>query len=154
LIHYLRERLPAYMVPAAVVRVGSWPLTANGKIDRLALPAPASAGAASGVAPSTAMERVVAKTWSEVLGRDVASSSENFFDLGGHSLLAAQVIARLNATLPSSLSVRLLFDHPTLKAFAREVEVGLRSAQGAPRPGPQRLMRRSARTALELAPPN
>jgi len=154
LIHYLRERLPAYMVPAAVVRVGSWPLTANGKIDRSALPAPASAGAASGVAPSTAMERVVAKTWSEVLGRDVASSSENFFDLGGHSLLAAQVIARLNATLPSSLSVRLLFDHPTLKAFAREVEVGLRSAQGAPRPGPQRLMRRSARTALELAPPN
>lgn len=154
LINHLRELLPAYMVPAAVVWVSSWPMTPNGKIDRSALPPPASAVAANGDLPSTTTERVIAKTWSEVLGRAVASTNENFFELGGHSLLAAQVIARLNATLPSSLSVRLLFDHPTLSAFAREVDAGLRSALGTTRPAPQRLLRRSARTALELAPPN
>ncbi len=153
LINYLRERLPGYMVPTAVVRIDSWPMTANGKIDRSALRPPESTGSASVASPHTTTERIVAKTWSEVLGRVVASSSENFFDMGGHSLLAAQVIARLNATLPSSLSVRLLFDHPTLSAFAREVDVGLRGAKAAPRPGPQRSPRRSVWTTLELAPP-
>lgn len=152
----LRKRLPAAMVPAVIIAVETWPLTVNGKIDREALPLPADAtesGTASEL-PRTATERLVAELWSAVLGRKVGSGRDDFFEMGGHSLLAAQVVARLNAALAASVSVRLLFDHPTLSDFAQAVETGRRTVVAPPRIGPARLKSREARPALELAPPN
>ena len=78
---------------------------------------------------------------------------ENFFDVGGHSLLAAQVITRLNAALPVRVPVRVLFDYPTLGAFAGEVEARV-SAVVSPRVAPPRVKRRAPRPDLELAEPN
>lgn len=157
LIAFLRAKLPAYMVPSALVVVAAWPLTPNGKIDRKALPAPTTRvteTAAEQLAPQTAMEQSVAKIWADVLGREAVAREENFFDLGGHSLLAAQVIARLNVILPTPVSVRVLFDHPTLRAFARELEQRAETT-ATPRLPVQRLKRRAlARSEMELAQPN
>jgi amino acid adenylation domain-containing protein len=150
---FLRAKLPAYMVPAAIVLLEAWPLTANGKIDRRALPAPdgrASVGAIS-APPQSPTERTVAKIWAEVLGHSEPGLNDNFFDLGGHSLLAAQVVARLNASLPGAISVRALFDQPTLAGFAREVDRVAQGESGAR--GTLRPKRRASRPQLELVPP-
>jgi amino acid adenylation domain-containing protein len=155
LTEFLRGKLPSYMIPSAIVPVAAWPLTPNGKIDRNALPAPItrSSEALLPSARGTAVEAAIRKVWAEVLGRDDVSARDNFFDLGGHSLLAAQVVTRLNATLPGAVSLRALFDQPTLAAFAREVEVRL--APNATLPAPlQRVRRRPARPELEILQPN
>lgn len=154
LIDFLREKLPAYMVPSAVVVLEAWPLTPNGKVDRAALPA--APFASSRVAdetsgPKTEVEETVGRVWAEVLGRPKVGRDDNFFDLGGHSLLAAQVVARLNATLQGAVSVRALFDQPTLAGFARVVEQRLEGAPMA-RPPMQRSKRRVVRPDLELQP--
>src|SRR5207249_1056199 len=130
LIEYLRAKLPSYMVPSAVVPLTTWPLTPNGKIDRKALPVPvvrASESRGPYAAPRTAVEQTIARTWADVLGCASVGLGDNFFDLGGHSLLAAQVVSRLSATMPGAVSVRALFDQPTLAAFARDVERRLES---------------------------
>lgn len=154
---YLRAKLPSYMVPAAIVTLPAWPLTTNGKIDRNALPAPASrAGGDSRVpfaAPATAVEQTIAKIWCDVLQQETVGLGDSFFDLGGHSLLAAQVVSRVNAALQTGVSVRALFDQPTLAGFAREVE--LRREQNPASCIPlQRLKRRTARPELELVQPS
>lgn len=151
---FLRTRLPLYMLPAAIVVLDAWPLTPNGKIDRKALPEPAGRPISvdtSATAPRTPMEQRIARVWTDVLGRSGIGCDDNFFDLGGHSLLAAQVISRLNPTLRTPVSVRLLFDQPTLGAFARELD---RRAEGdaTPRLPLHRLKRRPARSELELQP--
>ena len=156
---FLRGKLPAYMIPAALVALGSWPLTSNGKIDRAALPAPImgkssqGAGAREANAGISATEELVGKTWQAVLGRGTITQEDNFFELGGHSLLAAQVMTRLNAALPVRVPVRVLFDHPTLGAFTREVD-GRVAAAVLPRMASPRVKRRGARSDLELAQPN
>jgi acyl carrier protein len=120
---YLRERLPAYMIPAAYVELEELPLTANGKVDRGKLPA---AGAVRGgeageyVEARTAVERVVAEVWRGVLGVERVGVHDNFFDLGGHSLLATQVVSRVRDTFEVELPLRRLFEEPTV---ARLVEV-------------------------------
>ena len=155
LLEFIRSRLPAYMVPAAVVFVDAWPLTPNGKIDRHALPAPDLANAARGAdfaAPRTATEKFVAKVWSDILGRTPVGLNDNFFELGGHSLLAAQVMSRINATMPAPVSVRILFDHPVVAALARELDARRDIAVSAPSPL-QRLKRRTSRTEMELVRP-
>jgi amino acid adenylation domain-containing protein len=150
---FLRESLPAYMVPAAIVFVGAWPLTANGKIDRQALPAPVVVASASETSESNSgTERAVIKAWTEVLGRPAIQAADNFFEIGGHSLLAAQVITRLNGALGASLSVRHLFDQPTVAGLAREIDRQLQGTE-APRAPASRLKRRAARPELELVPP-
>jgi hypothetical protein len=90
--------------------------------------------------------------WADILGRPRVARHENFFDIGGHSLLAAQVVARLNTGLPGAISVRALFDQPTLAGFAREVERRLGSADS--RTPVQRVKRRLARPDFELVPPS
>ncbi|MGC7102160.1 non-ribosomal peptide synthase/polyketide synthase [Amycolatopsis lurida] len=118
LLAELGERLPEYLVPAALVTVDEFPLTVNGKVDRRALPAPEfHAGSA---AASTETEELIAGVWAEVLAAEQVGVHDNFFDLGGDSLLGLRVVARLRAN-GLSLPARALFDRPTVAGLAEVV---------------------------------
>jgi pristinamycin I synthase-2 len=115
---YIRDRLPEFMVPAAIVILDRLPLTPNGKLDRAALPAPQAASDGIGVA-GTPQERLVADIFAETLAVGPVTINDNFFDLGGHSLLATRLIARLRAMFNVELPLRTLFDNPTPAAITR-----------------------------------
>lgn len=120
---YLREKLPEYMVPMALVRLDRIPLTTNGKVDRSALPEPQVNQAASErERPMTPVEEIVAGIWSELLRLEEVGVDENFFDLGGHSLLATQVMSRLRDVLRVEVPLRVLFESPTVAGLAEAVE--------------------------------
>jgi amino acid adenylation domain-containing protein/FkbH-like protein len=118
---FLKERLPEYMVPSAFVKLEQMPLTSNGKVDRRALPEPEltrSAQQHEFVAPRTPLEEEVASAWKQVLGLDQIGVHDNFFEIGGHSLLATRVIILLRSNLGVNLSLRLLFENPTVATMA------------------------------------
>jgi amino acid adenylation domain-containing protein len=117
---HLRERLPEYMVPASFTWLDALPLTANGKLDRRALPAPEfeAVDPTQLREPRTATEREVAEVWVALLGLERIGVDEDFFELGGHSLLAAQLAARLRTRLQRPLSVRAVFEHSSVSALA------------------------------------
>ncbi|RSZ55173.1 amino acid adenylation domain-containing protein, partial [Massilia atriviolacea] len=112
--------LPDYMVPSAFVALDAYPLTANGKLDRAALPAPGMAAVAAGAyeAPLGATEATIARIWQELLGLDRIGRHDDFFELGGHSLMAVTLVGRLRQELGVEVSMRELFGHPTLGDFA------------------------------------
>ncbi|MGP4096443.1 amino acid adenylation domain-containing protein [Nonomuraea sp. KM90] len=116
--------LPEYMVPAAFVRVPGFPLTANGKVDRSALPAPGQEDLAvtEGAAPISGTERTVAEVWGRVLGVDRIGLHDNFFALGGQSLLATEAVARLNDAFRVDLSLPVIFQESTVAALAAKIE--------------------------------
>ena len=114
----LGERLPAYMVPAAVVVLDALPLTVNGKLDTRALPAPEYRDVGRYRAPTTAVEEVLADIYAQVLGLDRVGVEESFFELGGDSLSAMRLIAAINTDLKAGLSVRTVFDAPTVALLA------------------------------------
>jgi amino acid adenylation domain-containing protein/non-ribosomal peptide synthase protein (TIGR01720 family) len=115
---YLAERLPDYMLPSSFVLLDQLPLTANGKIDRRALPVPERAAAAARLAPPrTEAEHVLARIWSELLGMEQVGIHDNFFALGGDSILSMQVIARA-AQEGWQLTPRQLFQHQTIAELA------------------------------------
>ncbi len=114
---FLQEKLPAYMVPQAFVRLDSLPLTANGKVDRRRLPAPDDSGLPS-PEPRSPVERALAAVWAEVLGVERVGVHDNFFDLGGHSLLATRLVSRLCAEFGAELPLQALFDAPTVAELA------------------------------------
>ncbi|MFF0544460.1 non-ribosomal peptide synthase/polyketide synthase [Nocardia thailandica] len=112
--------LPSYMVPAAYVFLDALPVTASGKLDRRALPAPDLPEVAYR-APATAVEVTVAATFAGVLGLEKVGADDDFFALGGNSLLATQVTARLGAALDATVPVRTLFDVSTVSGLAERV---------------------------------
>jgi amino acid adenylation domain-containing protein len=128
---FLESELPDYMVPAAFVLLDSLPLTANGKVDRAALPAPgqASETAEEWVAPSTPLEERIAGVAAEVLGVERVGLRDNFFALGGHSLLATQLVSRLTQTHGVPVTLQMVFDAADFGELAdRVVEAGLAAA--------------------------
>ncbi|HKV13044.1 MAG TPA: thioesterase domain-containing protein, partial [Thermoanaerobaculia bacterium] len=117
----LREKLPAYMVPAAFVILDRLPLNPNGKVDRRALPDPGeieSAPAGERIAPRDGMERRLAAIWEEILETSPVSVTDDFFDLGGHSLLAVRLAARIEHELGRALPLAVLFQHSTIEELA------------------------------------
>jgi amino acid adenylation domain-containing protein len=114
----LAQSLPDYMVPAAFVRLDALPLTANGKLDRRALPAPGDDAYAHDayVAPRTPLEERVAAVWADVLGRDRVGVQDNFFDLGGDSIRAVALVGALRSE-GLDLAVRDVFDHRTVSSL-------------------------------------
>ncbi|HEU0052543.1 MAG TPA: amino acid adenylation domain-containing protein, partial [Longimicrobium sp.] len=120
---HLRQGLPEYMLPSAFVALDRLPLTANGKVDRKALPAPEPASAEDRyVAPRTPVEEVLAGIWAEVLRLERVGVEESFFDLGGHSLMATRVVSRVRAVFAVELPLRALFEGPTVAELALRVE--------------------------------
>jgi aryl carrier-like protein len=119
---HLRERLPEYMVPAALVRLDALPLTANGKVDRRALPAIEGEAYARGQyeEPRGEVEGALAQIWQHLLGVERVGRQDNFFELGGHSLLAVTLIERMRQK-GLRTDVRTLFDAPTLWKLAGRI---------------------------------
>jgi len=117
----LRRHLPEALVPARIIALEQLPLTASGKLDRKALPAP-SWESKCHVAPETEREQQLATLWAETLGVARVGLDDDFFELGGHSLLATRLMARVEAELGIALPLSRLFEATRLRAFAALVE--------------------------------
>lgn len=120
----LAQILPDYMVPAVVTVLDALPLTANGKLDRRALPVPTRASSEAYKAPKGKMAETLATIWAEVLGVERVGARDNFFDLGGHSLQVLRVHDLIEKRIGSVVSVVDLFKHPTITGLAARIEQG------------------------------
>ncbi|GAA1940874.1 non-ribosomal peptide synthetase [Kitasatospora viridis] len=132
---WLAERLPEHLAPATLTALAAFPLTAAGKVDRAALPAPqaAPAGQSAGRPPRTPAEQLIAAVWADVLGVPEVTADDNFFHLGGDSLTAVRVVGRVFDVF-GMISPYTIFDAPTLAEFAAAVS----SAAAGERPAPVR----------------
>ncbi len=150
---FLKQKLPDWMLPASFIVLDALPLTPHGKVDRRALPAPDHARAESErafVAARTKTEEVLAGIWSRLLGIERVSIHDDFFELGGHSLLGMQLISRVREALGVELSVRALFDAPSICAFAAKVEAARADVPGLALPPLERASR-AAQLPLSFA---
>jgi SAM-dependent methyltransferase len=132
---FVKDKLPDYMVPGQWVLLSKLPLTANGKLDTKALPAPesqASRAANDFVAPSNEIETTIANVWAEVLRLDRLGVHDNFFEAGGHSLLAVQAIMKLRDVLHVDLNLGSLFVAPTIAQLAQTVAATRYLRESAP----------------------
>ena len=149
---FLLDRLPEYMAPAVFIELESLPLTANGKLNRRALPAPGGASSEPNqgyVAPRTPVEQTLAEIWSRVLGVDHVGVYDDFFELGGHSLLAMQTTSRVRASFQVELTVRDLFERPTISQLAQFVEQAFKVGKAMQAP-PLVRVSREGREGLRL----
>ena len=122
---FLGERLPAYMIPASFVRVLTFPLTANGKVDRQALPPPEHdqlTDSGDRTPPQTEVEQMLARIWTELLGIEGIGREDDFFALGGHSLLGTQLVTRIRRTFQVDFPLATLFEIPKLMDQALFIE--------------------------------
>jgi amino acid adenylation domain-containing protein len=120
---YLTTRLPHYMVPSVILWVDTMPLSATGKVNRRALPVPEETAdqAAARVAPRNQIEESLIELWKAVLAVPEAGIHDNFFERGGHSLLATQLVSRMREVFEVDVSLRAIFERPTIAALAEEV---------------------------------
>ncbi|MBE8968393.1 amino acid adenylation domain-containing protein [Nostocales cyanobacterium LEGE 12452] len=119
---YLKNRLPNYLIPSQIMVLEQLPLTANGKLDRRALPIPNTDASTELEIPVTPTEEILASIWQNLLKIKSVGRSDNFFELGGHSLLATQLIARVRDSFGVELSVRKVFEQSVLSELAREID--------------------------------
>lgn len=138
------EKLPEYMVPAAIIVLDTLPLTGNGKVDRRALPAPDRVrpdleGDYS--APRTPIEEMVASICSDVLRLETVGIRDDFFELGGHSLLATQVVSRIRQLFHVELPVRSVFEAPTVAGLAERIEAAQKTGTAPAAPALLRVPR-------------
>src|SRR5262249_27265638 len=121
----LKEKLPDYMAPSAIVALEKLPLMPNGKLDRKSLPVPErgrAKGEAISVIPRTPIEEIVAGLFQGVVKLDGVGIYDNFFEIGGHSLLATQVISRVRSRLGVEIGVRSIFEDATVESLGRKIE--------------------------------
>ncbi|OLQ57027.1 non-ribosomal peptide synthetase [Bacillus licheniformis] len=124
---HLLNKLPAYMIPAYFVQVEKMPITANGKIDRKALPAP-EGNRLTGTeyaAPETLIEKQLAEIWKNILGLTDPGIKDNFFDAGGHSLKVLQLIHQINAGMGLNMHYQAVYDFPTIETMARAIQAAV-----------------------------
>jgi amino acid adenylation domain-containing protein/non-ribosomal peptide synthase protein (TIGR01720 family) len=143
----LAERLPDYMVPSVIMKLERMPLTANGKVDRRALPEADEAGEGARseyLAPRSVIEEIVAGVWAEVLGVERVGINDSFFELGGHSLMATQLISRIRDACQVELPLRSMFDAPTVAGLSERIEAMIRSGEGRQVPPIERASRDGA----------
>jgi amino acid adenylation domain-containing protein len=133
---HLAKWLPQYMIPKAFVEMETLPVTANGKLDRNALPPPSRAPLSDDIRPSgtTSVETTVIAILEELLELDSVDKADNFFELGGHSLMGAQVVARLEDRFKLEVDLLTIFDNPTAAGIAGVIEQELRDGQGVTPP--------------------
>ncbi|MEY2393827.1 MAG: hypothetical protein QOF94_172, partial [Acidobacteriaceae bacterium] len=129
---HLSDRLPGFMVPNLYVALEALPRLANGKLDRLALPAPDLSGLEGGeyVAPRTPVEEIVVEIFADLLKLERIGVHDNFFELGGHSLLAMRLIARIRDAFRIELPLRTLFEAPNVGELATRVDTAQREGLG------------------------
>ncbi|MGB7603033.1 MAG: amino acid adenylation domain-containing protein [Candidatus Sulfotelmatobacter sp.] len=150
---FLSSKLPDYMLPAAYVRMERMPLTANGKLDRKALPMPEGNVYAVRAyeAPHGEVETGLVGIWADLLNVGRIGRQDNFFELGGHSLLAMQVTARIRRIFEVELAVRSVFEAPTIASLALEVQKAEAMGLKARSPIPQGLRHAAAADASQEA---
>ncbi|MFE5243891.1 amino acid adenylation domain-containing protein, partial [Streptomyces sp. NPDC056627] len=142
---YLQWRLPEHMVPSAFVVLDTFPLNANGKLDRSVLPEPDAGTISMGRRPRNPQEEILCDLFAEVLGLPSVGVDDSFFDLGGHSLMATRLINRIRATLGAELTIRMLFQSPTVEGLSQRID-----SSGTVRP-PVRPMERPGPVPLSYA---
>ena len=130
---FLHAHVPDYMIPQHILSVSEFPVTPNGKVDRKLLPYPDYSGSnsISHTAPATELEEKIIIIWKEILGTSEIGTQDDFFDLGGHSILAIKVLSRLRKEIEPALTLRQVFENPTIEQVARKVQslALIRSAQ-------------------------
>jgi acyl carrier protein len=153
--HFLKKKLPDYMVPSIFIMLDNLPLTPNGKVDHKALPATDGIRpdlAQPFVAPRDPVEKKLADIWAKALGLERVGIHDDFFALGGHSLLATQIVAQLREALQVDLPLAHLFERPTIAELAQTIEPEKSRAAETERPTLQpisRADRRMKRSALD-----
>ncbi|MEO5816462.1 MAG: amino acid adenylation domain-containing protein [Gemmatimonadaceae bacterium] len=152
LTEWLRERVPDHMVPSSFTVLDALPLSANGKVDKHALPEPdVGGGAEAFVAPRTETETALAMIWQDVLKKDRVGITDDFLALGGHSLLAIRVLGKISKQFAVRLPLRSLFDSPTVEKLAVVLDAE-RSASAAPAAGITARARDAHRIRTEKGP--
>ncbi|MEU8874118.1 amino acid adenylation domain-containing protein [Streptomyces javensis] len=139
---FTADRLPEYLVPTAVIALDQLPLTANGKVDRAALPAPEAAAAGAPHRPPSLREELLCSVFAQLLGVPRVGADDDFFALGGHSLLAIRLVSRVRTVLGAEIPVHAVFETPTVAGLAAAIDArGTTPARPAvtARPRPDRL---------------